>query len=262
MSSKLIDSGLIMRERLASRNRGFHERFSSAYTLGATTTLNSTLTGSTPTATIAANATGGGKLTLFTDTTVNNEAYAFSALKLFIMAANQPVVVEGQMSWTEANTNKAGVVFGLASASPAGLLVNTTGAPIATTNSAAYFYKLQGTLNWHAVVQIGTTQVDQDLTTLSNFPGIAATGVVPQATSDANEHVYTVSIVPQNSTQAEAVFQIDGAFLYRKIFTYTGAVAMSAVVGIKNLNGTNAETLVVSDLFALQQCLPVTALQV
>jgi hypothetical protein len=251
-------------DKIVSRNPGFHEDFKSLYTLASTTLLNSTLTGSTPTAVIAASALGGGQLSLFTDTTVNNEAYAWTALNLFPgFLTNQPMVVECQMQWTEANTNKAGVIFGFASATKAGILADTTGVPISTTMSAAFLYKLKGTTNWHSLTSVGTTQVDTDLTKQNNFPGVsAAGGPPPNATSDANQHLYRVEFYPQSSTLGEARYFIDDAFMHRDVFTTTSSVAMYAIVGIKNLNGTNAETLVVTDFWGRVQKLPVTALTI
>jgi len=263
MASKLPQN--IDWDEKRSRNPGFHEEFSVAYTLAGSTLLNQSKTNS-GTLTIAANAAGGGKLSLVTDTGANDEAYAYTANKLFVFAQNQPVVIQAQMSWTEANTNKAGIIFGLTSATVAGTLVNTTGIPVSNF-SGMVLYKLTGTKNWHSCTSIGTTQVDTDLTkkSVGVAPGASATGVVPNATSDANEHIYRVEFFPgilAGTTQGEARYYIDGALMWKDTFDYTSAVAMQAIVGVKGINGTNAETLVVSDFWGRIQRLPVTALQV
>jgi hypothetical protein len=88
-----------------------------------------------------------------------------SANSLFTFLTQQPQVAMCCLNYTEANVNECGIAFGFAS-SWTHILADTTYA-LPTSLSGALIYKQPGSLNWNVWGSVGTTQSNQQITTLS-----------------------------------------------------------------------------------------------
>lgn len=106
-----------------------------------------------------------GILALFTgDLTDNNEAAIRSTNKLWTIAANQTIVAESGINYTEGNTDDANIAFGLSSVIGADWLLDNGGGP-AATQSAAMIYKVDGGTAWKCCSQVSTTSTISTSTT-------------------------------------------------------------------------------------------------
>ena len=236
-------------DKILSANYGFHEDFETPYVLGSTAKLNNSSNNS-GTFVIGQNTAGGGNLPLVTGASTNNYNYAYSPA-MFVMAGDQPLRVQSQIQWTDANVNTMNVVFGVWSATIATILADTTFLP-STSATGALFFK-QSTKNyWQTCSSIGTTQTLTNLNTTKLFNGVSASGTYPQITTDANDHVLSIELYPAVSGSMEARYFIDGAFVWKDLFSYTSPVIMYAVVGCKNGDG-NAQTLNVRNFWCRQK---------
>lgn len=106
-----------------------------------------------------------GVLKLFTgDLTDNNEASVRSTNKQWKITANQGLMAEAGIQYTEGNTDDANIAFGFSSVIGANWLVDNGAGP-ATTQDAAMIYKVDGGTVWKCCSQIGTNQTISTSTT-------------------------------------------------------------------------------------------------
>jgi hypothetical protein len=202
-----------------------------------------------------------GQLTLsVVDTTANHEIYVYTTASLFNFTANKPIYGELLYKYTEANTNKASLLFGFMSSSvisAANPLV-AAGTPAASFSGAVIF-KQTGTLYYQTCSSIGTVQTTTTVDNTSADAPIPGGGVWQRL---------AVSIVPVSSTIAEVTYFISEVAaatadslgitdsmlqtrdnttrhnLYKDLCTYSGAAGMSLCFGIKN-GSTSAESMIV-----------------
>ncbi len=165
----------------------------------------------------------------------NDESYTHTTNAIFHLAANKPIVFETVLQFTEANTNEANVIVGLMNGVAAGALVSSNAGP-KTNYSGMVFYKAGGSNLWNCQASVGTSQ-----STLAT--ATTAGGATPQT--------LTGQWQPISSTQAEGRFFINGLLVAKQLFTYTGAVAMQLMAGVKNGSGSK-ETLTLDYLAAYQ----------
>lgn len=206
------------------------------------------VTGGAATAAVADGANG--ILTLScVDSTLNREVYVRSTTALFNLANNKPIYCECQLQYSEGNTNKAGIIFGLMNAVAAGALADTTLVP-KSSFSGAVIFKAVSTTYWQTESSVTTVNT---LTTVDNL-------LVP---GGANYQRLGILIEPVSSTLAEVTYYIDAGSpitasaggvllqarnnltnktLIKDQLTYTGASGMQLFVGVKN-GSTTAETL-------------------
>lgn len=197
----------------------------------------STLGGS---ATAAAGDAVGGQLTIScVDSVTNREAYVKMTNQLFKYQANTPIQVEAYLQFSEANTNKANIAFGLMSSVGAASILDTTGEP-KTNFSGAVIYKVPGGTQWKTCSSIGTTQTTTQSDTTAG---------------GASFQRLMIEIMPISSTLAEVTYFVDGVQLktatgrpgttkVKDQVTYTGAVSMALFVCCKN-GSTSPESLAV-----------------
>lgn len=168
----------------------------------------------------------------------NDEAYVSSTAEAFLFADAKPLYFESRVALTEANTDDANVIVGLADAFAANTLLDDGAGPKASY-SGAVFYKVDGGTAWLAECSIAGTQTAVTLTG-ATFPG------------DGTYQVLGIEFIPTSATVASVNFFIDGVEVgSTDAFTYTSATDMEIGAGVKN-GGANNEALIVDYLFCSQ----------
>lgn len=170
----------------------------------------------------------------------NDELYLCSRLELFKIAANKPIVAECRIKYAEANTDDANIMFGLMDAVGANSILDDGGGPKASY-SGAIMYKMDGGTTYYGEASVSTTQTPTTQTALS--PAVTAGGGVWQT--------LRLTITTVSSTEAVALFEVDGKEGANIHFTYTSATDMQLILAVKN-GGANAETVYV-DYFGAWQ---------
>jgi len=166
----------------------------------------------------------------------NDEVYLESPNETFKFAADKPIILEGKVQFTEANTDDANVIFGLLDAVGANTLVDDGAGPKASY-SGMVFFKEDGQTLWSVEASIAGTQTTAQLTAANSLDKVAKTA------GGASYQKLRIEFRPFSSTAAEILFFIDDVHVYRIAnFTYTSATEMQIGVGIKNGAG-NLETL-------------------
>jgi len=156
----------------------------------------------------------------------NDEIYLHQTLETFKFALGKPLVFEARVKVTEANTDDANVIVGLADAVDEDQLQDNGGGP-AASYSGAVFFKVDGGTVWQAETSIGTTQ-----STDTNV-GTATT---------ATWFTMRIEFEPGSGlTDGTVRFYLDGALVHTSTsFDYTSATDMEAFVGVKD-GGANEE---------------------
>ena len=109
-------------------------------------------------ATVAIEASDDGILKLNTgDLTDNNEAAVRTTNKLWTFTANTTLVAESGIQFTQGDTNKANIAFGMSSAIGANWLLDNGGGP-AASQSAMMVYTIDGSTYLKCCSQVGTNQ--------------------------------------------------------------------------------------------------------
>ena len=99
----------------------------------------------------------GGWTHLYSDGDDNDEAYAVNGSDGWLFAEGKPLWFECSFLLTEASTNKAGYIIGLADAAGENMLTDGAGGPAATYDGAV-FYKVDGTMNIYCETSNAGTQ--------------------------------------------------------------------------------------------------------
>lgn len=195
----------------------------------------------TDSGTAAATDAAGGVLSITgSDGTVadNDEGYVKSTKEVYKFANNKPLCGESRLTWTEANTDDANVLFGFLDAVAANSLQDN-GAGLPASYSGAVFYKVDGDTVWSVEVSDGGTQWTKKLDASGSLDGIAKT------CGAGTYQTLRIEAVPISSTKMDVSFFIDGVLVYKvKDATYANATEMNLAWGVKN-GGGNAETLLV-----------------
>lgn len=193
----------------------------------------------TDTGTVTALTTHGGGVAITpSDGTVanNDEAYLGGTNKNLVPTTQKPIVFEGIVQYTEGSTDDANVIVGLSSSSAANALLDDGGGPPASYTGMVFF-KVDGGLNWNVEVSVGGTQTTVELTAANSLDGVAHV-----AGGSAKQNL-RIEFVPFSSAQATVNFFIDQVCVYSLIWTYTSAVAVAPIFGLKNGADTTVETL-------------------
>lgn len=193
----------------------------------------------------AASDAAGGVAVGLTGGTDNNEAYLHTTKELFKFAANKPMFFEARIQYAEANTDDANVCLGFMDAVGANSIVDDGAGPKASY-SGAVFFKVDGGTRWNVETSISTTQNTTELTAANSLTKSA------QTAGGSSYQTLRIEVIPFSSTQADAMFYIDGSLVYKQTFTYTNATEMMAFVGVK-AGGSNEETVNVDYIQAYQQ---------
>lgn len=159
----------------------------------------------------------------------NDEIYVSLANEVFLFAANKPGYVAARIQFTEANTDDANVIFGVADAPIADTLVDNGAGPKASY-SGAVFFKVDGSTVWQCENSISTTQKTTTTTTTAG---------------GSSFQLLEIEWRPKTSTLMDVIFKVDGVEVAKHVDqTYTSATEMKVFVGAKNGAGNN-ESIVV-----------------
>jgi hypothetical protein len=171
----------------------------------------------------------GGKIALVTaaDTAGNEEVYLRSNKESFKFAADKPLLFEALVDFTESSTNQANVIAGLMDAVAAGALQDDGAGP-KTSYSGAVFYKVDGETVWRCQSSIGATQTTTETE-------VTAGGSTAQR--------LTIEFQPLTSTAGEVRFFIDDELVAKHSITFTSATEMHVVLGAKDGDTGDEETL-------------------
>lgn len=187
----------------------------------------------------------GGRVSLTTGATDNNEADVRTTAEIFLVADNKPLRFECRSQYTEAATDDANVLHGFMSALAANALVDD-GAGVRTTGNYFVFFKVDGETTWRVRSRNGTE-------TETNDTGITAGG--------ASFQKFRIEIDNEGSgTNVQVKFFIDDiqcndATTNRPI-VHTIAVASSTEMNAGHYvkaGGATSEVLVTDWTYAAQQ---------
>lgn len=172
----------------------------------------------------------------------NDEVYLSTKHEIFKFAANKPLVFEARVKFTEANTDDANILVGLADATAANHLLDDGAGPLASY-SGAVFFKVDGGTTWNCEVSDSTTQTTVALDgTQRAVQGSPMAGAAQTAGGGVWE-VLRIEFLPTIGTKADVVFYKDGVAVAKvKDYDYSNATEMDIVFGVKN-GGANEETL-------------------
>ena len=148
----------------------------------------------------------------------------------------KPIVFQTVIQYAEGNVDDANVIAGLMSTSAANALLDDGGGPPASY-SGLVFFKTDGDTVWQVETSVGGTQTTTRLSALNSFDQLAKTA------GGAAKQTLRIEFIPYTSTLADVMFYIDGVLVAKHLWTYTGAAAMSPVIGMKNGAITTVETL-------------------
>lgn len=167
----------------------------------------------------------------------DDQSYFKSTKETFLFQNNKPFYVEAMLKVVESNTDDAHVMFGLADAVAAEMIVDATGEP-KTSFSGAVFYKVKDGTNWKVATSLSTTQTKVELTAANSLTKAA---VVRPASAYGR---VGIGWQPLSSTTGDIMFYVDGVLVYRQAnFVYTSATEMNLFGGIKNGANTNHDKL-------------------
>lgn len=186
----------------------------------------------------------GGRVTLTTGATDNNECYLLTTKELFKFADGKPIKCGARIQYAEANTDDANLFVGLMDAIAADSLLDDGGGPKASY-SGALFFKVDGGTRWNVETSLAGAQNTTELTAVNSLDKVAKTA------GGSSFQWLEIEVTPISSTQAEAAFYIDGTLVYKQTFTYTSATEMMFGVGVK-AGGANSEVVTVDAAYAYQ----------
>lgn len=177
----------------------------------------------------------------------NDEAYVESPNETFKVVANKPIVFEALVQFTEANTDDANILVGLADAVGANSLVDD-GAGVAAA-CCFVFYKVDGATLWRVRVEVNSVALaDAELTAANSLDRLAHTA----GTASAYQRL-RIEIQPLASADGEARFFIDGVLVYKyRGDIITSGTEMQIGLGVKN-GGANNQTLNVDYVSCIQR---------
>jgi hypothetical protein len=175
----------------------------------------------------------------------NDEAYIRSSAEIFKFLAGKPIMVEARLQFTEANTDDANVIFGLANAVAANHLQDNGAGPLASY-SGAVFFKEDGQTLWSVEKSLAGVQSTAQLSAVNSINKQAYTA------GGAAYQTLRIEVKPHGGGTMDVEFWIDGVLVYKiKDTSYTSATEMHVFAGVKN-GDTNLETLNVDYIEAWQ----------
>lgn len=198
--------------------------------------------------TVANNDGDGGILTLTTGAVQDQDAFVASTRKNWTFVSGKPLIFQIGCSYTEANTNKAGIYLGMAS-SFVDVLVDTTYV-LASPLSGVGIYKKPGDTLWTCFTSIGSTQYATQSTAPCQLAGIMQefiiqvmvvgtsievtffTGGMPAATITGGGGTGLAPMIPNVTTMARQQ-------PIKHVVAYSGAAAMSMGASIKAGSGSS-----------------------
>ena len=184
-------------------------------------------------ASVAVGNTTAGVNVMTTGAVQENECAFATTNKVFLFAAEKPLLYETSLQISEANTNKAEPCIGFSSVMNTANMMQDALAGPAASFSGAILYKTGGNLNWSFRVSIGST--NQDIAT-------------QHPVGDSAFHKYRIEIREgsQGTALLEAVPFIDGQQMLdangkpvKLSFAFTSAAQMQAGAYLKAGSGSS-----------------------
>jgi len=169
--------------------------------------------------------------------TDNDEIYLVLTTETLKFAAGKVWVAEALIQFTEANTDDANIIFGMANAVAANMLIDDGAGPRVTGDYVA-IWKVDGSTVWRAGVQSNGTQKP----TTDTDSEVTAGG--------SSYQTLRIKVSCETSAKAIAEFEVDGQNIATIHFDYASATEMQLFAGAKDGSG-NAETLNI-DLFGFE----------
>lgn len=181
----------------------------------------------------------------------NDEVYLKTKHEIFKFAADKPLILEARINFTEANTDDANMIFGVANAVAANHLQDDGAGPPASY-SGAVFFKVDGETTWQVEFSDSTTQTTEQLDgTQANQVG--STFSSEAQTAGGGWEVLRIEFRPLGNSKADIIFWKDGVPVAKfKDKTYANASEMNVFIGAKN-GDTNEETVQIDYVMAYQK---------
>lgn len=198
-------------------------------------------------ASVAIDADGvGGRLLLTTGATDNNEAYNHTTNELFLMANGVSFRAICRLDFTEANTNDANVIFGLANAVAANELVDDGAGP-ATGKNNSLIYKVDGETVWRcgSALAAGTNPANQsdESAGRTNSETSAFQTLMIECRAVGAEMQVTYHVDPRGLAGFRQLKDSNGNLIMDRV-TLGTATEMQLFVGAK-AGGANSEVVIV-----------------
>jgi hypothetical protein len=183
------------------------------------------------------NDAAGGTYSLVTAAADNDYHILFSDSEVFRFAAGKPLYFAARARLTEANTDDANIVIGLADGPDTGAIIQNDGAGPPSSFDGALFYKVDGTLSLFFQTANGSSKTTTNLGTFTSGTWYEL-GFLYRSCSTAD-------------TTAEIVPAVNGTLYSAHSVTISGLDEMNVVAGVK-AGGANAESLVLDYIGAHQ----------
>lgn len=182
--------------------------------------------------------------------TDNDEIYVCKSMETFDATAENPLIVECRLNYTEQNTDDANVIFGIMDGVGANTLLDNGAGP-AASYSGAVFFKVDGDTVWQAESSVGSTQTTTQLTAAISLDGQA------QTAGGGVDEVLRIEVRPHggsSGTLADICFWKDGVLVAKhKDVTISSFTEAQLVLGIKNGGTGTPESLAVDYAFGAQR---------
>ena len=194
--------------------------------------------------------TGGVLLLDASDGTVgdNDEVYLHTTKEQFLFEADAPLIFECLVKFTEANTDDANIMIGLANAVAADHLVDNGAGPLADY-SGACFFKVDGGTTWSVENSDSTTQKTTNLDGTSYINS----KVQDAQTAGGAWELLRIEWRPKTGSVADVLFWKDRLLVAKHSDqAYANATELAVMFGVKN-GDTNEETLKIDYAFCYQK---------
>jgi len=193
----------------------------------------------------------GGQLDLITAAVDNSEVYLYRTAETFLTANNKPMLFEARISWVEANTDDANVIFGCWNAIAANDLADDGAGPRAGATDGFMFFKEDGQTVWSVESSDGAdaaaTRTTTQLTAANSLDGAAHTAA-PGATT---WQTLRIQVMQSSSTKQDVAYFIDGTLVKKHNMSYTTPTEMAVAIGAKS-GSANSETIQVDYIAGYQ----------
>lgn len=195
----------------------------------------------------------GGILSLAcSDVTVadNDEAYIKGTKETFLFAASKTIELVVRAQYTEANTDDANVIIGMANAVAANYLVDNGAGP--PSNYYGFnVHKVDGGTKWICEASIGTTQYTTTSTTTAGGSSAQSFRMV-FLSNGTDEAIVTFEVDTAGGKAFVPMLDSSGNEIVHRLSTLGTPTEMQVGIGAKN-GDTNLETLTVDYVYAGQR---------
>lgn len=183
--------------------------------------------------------TDGTSQVLLTTGGTNNNECTLSSKRTWDLAAGQPLTMDFQANYAEANTDDSNNFGGLSSVTAADFLIDDGGGPVASFSGMG-FYKVDGGTTWNFITSVGSSRTVTALTETAG--GTAMQNFRIEVRPISSTQVEVIPLIGQQGNPSNYFAQCIDANgnLVRHVLTYTSVAAMYAVFANK-AGGANSE---------------------